>query len=118
VTGAPLELKDLTKLTFHRNADGEYECPVLNKTFTDSTHIVAVKTSGNVFCFQAIDELNVKPKNWKDLLTDEKFTRKDLITIQDPMNLEGRQGLTLVHFSAQLEPCLSQENTLHTRNTP
>jgi hypothetical protein len=27
------------------------------------------------------------------------------------------QGLTLVHFSAQLEPCLSQENTLHTLNT-
>ena len=29
-----------------------------------------------------------------------------------------RQGLTLVHFSAQLEPCLSQENTLHTLHTP
>jgi hypothetical protein len=28
------------------------------------------------------------------------------------------QGLTLVHFSAQLEPCLTQENTLHTLNTP
>ena len=47
-----------------------------------------MKTSGNVFCWQAIDELNVKPKFWKDLLTDEKFTRKDLITIQDPMNLD------------------------------
>jgi len=30
----------------------------------------------------------------------------------------ARQGLTLVHFSAQLEPCLTQENTLHTLNTP
>ena len=29
-----------------------------------------------------------------------------------------RQGLTLVHFSAQLEPCLTHENTLHTINTP
>jgi len=29
-----------------------------------------------------------------------------------------RQGLTLVHFSAQLEPCLTQENTIHTLNTP
>ena len=29
-----------------------------------------------------------------------------------------RQGLTLVHFSAQLEPCLTPENTLHTLNTP
>ena len=28
------------------------------------------------------------------------------------------QGLTRIHFSAQLEPCLSQENTLHTLHTP
>jgi len=28
------------------------------------------------------------------------------------------QGLTLVRFSAQLEPCLTHENTLHTLNTP
>jgi len=28
------------------------------------------------------------------------------------------QGLTLVHFSAQLEPCPTQENTLHTLHTP
>jgi hypothetical protein len=26
----------------------------------------------------------------------------------------GGQGLTLVRFSAQLEPCLTPENTLHT----
>jgi hypothetical protein len=31
---------------------------------------------------QAIKELNIKPKNWKELLTDEPFTRDDLITIQ------------------------------------
>jgi hypothetical protein len=28
------------------------------------------------------------------------------------------QGLTLVHFSAQLEPCMTQDNTLHNLNTP
>jgi hypothetical protein len=28
------------------------------------------------------------------------------------------QGLTLVHFSAQLELCLTQENTFHTLNPP
>jgi hypothetical protein len=28
------------------------------------------------------------------------------------------QGLTLVHFSAQLESCLTHKNTLHTINTP
>jgi hypothetical protein len=32
--------------------------------------------------------------------------------------LAGTQGLTLVHFSAQLEPCLTHRNTLHTPNTP
>lgn len=96
---------------------GEYHCPVLNKVFTEFTHIVAVRTTGNVFCYevhchfdcllisslwisfykitwllqlyifvafvlQAIKELNLKTKNWKELLTDEPFTREDLITIQ------------------------------------
>ena len=32
--------------------------------------------------------------------------------------LELRQGLTLVHLSAQLEPCLTLDTTLHTLNTP
>jgi len=32
--------------------------------------------------------------------------------------LAVNQGLTLVHFSAQLEPCLTQEITLHTLHTP
>ena len=36
--------------------------------------------------FQAIEELNIKTKNWKDLLTDEPFLRKDIIEIQDPRN--------------------------------
>jgi hypothetical protein len=30
----------------------------------------------------------------------------------------GGQGLTFVQFSAQLEPCLTQEDTLHNLNTP
>ncbi|KAG8073894.1 hypothetical protein GUJ93_ZPchr0006g44324 [Zizania palustris] len=82
VTGALLKQEDLMPLTFHKNSDGEFQCPVLNKVFTEFTHIVAVKTTGNVFCYEAIQELNIKPKNWKELLTDEPFTRNDLITIQ------------------------------------
>ena len=31
---------------------------------------------------QAVEQLNIKPKNFKDLLTDEPFTRKDIVTIQ------------------------------------
>eukprot|EP00798_Chlamydomonas_sp_ICE-L_P013541 gene13541-19411_t len=88
ITGQPLALKDLVKLNFHKNTDGEYACPVMGKVFTVHTHIVAIKTSGNVYCWDAVEELCVKPKNWKDLITDEPFTRKDIIQIQDPMNLE------------------------------
>jgi peptidyl-prolyl cis-trans isomerase-like protein 2 len=90
VSGVPLELKDLIQLKWHKNADGEYECPVLNKTFTDSTRICAIKTTGNVYCTDAVDELCVKAKNWKDLLTDEPFKRSDVITLQDPLNLKSR----------------------------
>ena len=49
VSGAELQLKDITQLTFHKNAAGEYQCPVLNKAFTEHTHILAVKPSGNVY---------------------------------------------------------------------
>lgn len=97
VTGEPLKLSQLHQLHFHKNSDGEYHCPVMNKVFTPSTHIVAVKTTGNVYCYEAVEELNIKPKNWTDLLTSEKFVRKDIITIQDPLKLEGKQLDTFDH---------------------
>ena len=90
VTGEPLQLKDLVPLHFHRNADGEYACPTLNKVFNENTHIVAIKTTGNVYCWDAIDQLCIKPKSMKDLITDEPFTKKDIIHIQDPLNLAKR----------------------------
>lgn len=37
---------------------------------------------------QAVEELNIKPKYWKDLIDDTPFTRKDIIHLQDPLNLE------------------------------
>ncbi|KAL9264886.1 Peptidyl-prolyl cis-trans isomerase CYP65-like protein [Drosera capensis] len=90
VTGGPLKQQDLIPLTFHKNSEGEFHCPVLNKVFTEFTHIVAVKTTGNVFCYEAIKELNLKTKNWKELLTDEPFTKEDLITIQNPNEVETK----------------------------
>jgi hypothetical protein len=70
--------------------DGEYACPITGKVFTDHTHIVAVKTTGNVYAWEAVEELNVKAKNWRDLVTEEPFTRKDILHLQDPLNLSGR----------------------------
>ena len=40
------------------------------------------------YTLQAVKQLNISAQNWKDLLTDEPFKRKDIITIQDPHNLQ------------------------------
>ena len=60
---------------------------MLFKAFTDKSHIVAIKSTGNVFSYEAVEQLNLKTKNWKELLTDETFTRQDIITLQDPNHL-------------------------------
>jgi peptidyl-prolyl cis-trans isomerase-like protein 2 len=91
VTGVPLTLKELTKLTFHKNDKEECHCPIMFKTFTAHTRIVAVKTSGHVYCYEAIENLCYKTKNMKDLLTDQPFTKADVITLQDPHNFENRE---------------------------
>jgi len=64
VSGTPLTLKDLTKLTFHKNDKEEYHCPIMFKSFTPHTRIVAVKTSGNVHMwpnFNATSDANEWP---------------------------------------------------------
>lgn len=101
--GEKISAKELIKLNFHKNADGKYHCPVTFKTFNENTHIVAVKQTGNVFSFDAIDRLNIKPNFWKDLLTDEPFTRKDLITVQDPSNLEKFNITKFFHLKNNLK---------------
>jgi hypothetical protein len=73
---------------------------VLGKVFTEHTHIVAVKATGNVYSWEAVEELNIKAKNWKDLLTDEPFTRKDILHIQVGRCCSGarrRPGTTRLH---------------------
>ncbi|KAL6530036.1 cytochrome P450 monooxygenase 65 [Orobanche minor] len=103
VTGDPLKPEDLIPLTFHKNSEGEYHCPVLNKVFTEFTHIVAVKTTGNVFCYEAIKELNIKTKNWKELLTDEPFTKEDIIPIQNPNALDSKVLVDFDHVKKNLK---------------
>ena len=53
------------------------------QVFNNNTHVVGVKTSGNVYAYDAIDELNIKQKNWTDLMTGEAFTRKDVSLVSD-----------------------------------
>lgn len=94
ITGAPQDGKSLIKLNFAKNTNDDseeicrFQCPILFKPFTKNSHIVAIATTGNVFCYEAIEQLNINTKNWKDLINDQPFTRKDIIVIQDPSKLE------------------------------
>ncbi|EGR33135.1 peptidyl-prolyl cis-trans isomerase, putative [Ichthyophthirius multifiliis] len=90
VTGQDLKTQDLIKLTFHKNEKEEYHDPISFKTFTEYTHIVAIKISGNVYAMDTVEELNRKPKFWKDLVSGEPFQPKDIITLQDPQNIQNR----------------------------
>jgi peptidyl-prolyl cis-trans isomerase-like protein 2 len=56
-----------------------------------------------VSVFQAIEQLNIKTKSWKDLLNDEAFQRKDLITLQDPHNIEKFNLSTFHHLRNNLK---------------
>ncbi|KAL0272613.1 UNVERIFIED_CONTAM: hypothetical protein PYX00_005516 [Menopon gallinae] len=103
VTGQPLDLKSLIKLNFYKSTGGEYHCPVLYKPFTKQSHIAAIKTTGNVFSYEAVEELNIKTKNWKDLLTSEPFERKDIIIIQDPNNISKFNISDFYHVKCELE---------------
>ena len=40
----------------------------------------------HVYAWEAVEDLWIKAKNWKDLMTDAPFERKDLIMIQDPLD--------------------------------
>lgn len=102
ITGKPCDAKSLIKLNFHRNCDGAYHCPSLFKPFTKNSHIVAIAITGNVFSYEAVEQLNIKTKNWKDLVDDTPFTRKDIITIQDPTALEKFNISTFHHIRKRL----------------
>ncbi|EME48065.1 hypothetical protein DOTSEDRAFT_51316 [Dothistroma septosporum NZE10] len=95
VDGQSLKSSELIKLNFVKNDEGEYVDPVTFKVITDNTHLVALRTTGNVFSYDTLDRLNIKAKNWRDLVNDEEFKRSDIITLQDPQNIESRN---LSHF--------------------
>ncbi|KAI9078131.1 hypothetical protein K1719_039899 [Acacia pycnantha] len=63
-----------------------------------------VKTTGNVFCYEVIKELNIKTKNWKELLTDEPFTKDELIKFrQKPNALDSKVLLDFDHVKNNLK---------------
>jgi peptidyl-prolyl cis-trans isomerase-like protein 2 len=98
VTGLPLKANELVKLHYAKNDEGEYVDPVTFKVFTDNTHIVALKNTGNVFAYDTVERLNIQAKMWRDLVSDEEFTRKDIIILQDPQNVESRDLSSFKHI--------------------
>jgi peptidyl-prolyl cis-trans isomerase-like protein 2 len=52
-----------------------------------------------VYSYNAVQELNLKNKNYHDLISGEKFTKHDIITLQDPQNLEHVRKRDINNFS-------------------
>jgi peptidyl-prolyl cis-trans isomerase-like 2 len=75
VSAEPLESKDLLALHFAKNTDGNYICPVTGKPLTEHSRIVVIRVTGNVFSFDAVNQLCLVPKNMKDLLDDTPFVK-------------------------------------------
>jgi peptidyl-prolyl cis-trans isomerase-like 2 len=88
VTGEPRSSKDVINLNMQKDDEGKWQCPILTKAFHDHTKIVAIRhgNEANVYSWQAYQELNLKVKNMEDLVSGEKFTKDDVIILNDPEN--------------------------------
>lgn len=98
ITGKKITVKDIIELKLHRNNEGQYHCPVIYKLFTQHSKIVANRKSGNVYSYEAYQQLNLKPDNLKDLLTDEPFEKNDIVTIQDPSQADVKWNVSNFYY--------------------
>ena len=101
VSGSPMNCNDIIKLHVSKTSEGKWQCPVTYKTFTNASHIVAVAVSGYVYSYDAVHELNIKCKNFKDLITGESFKKSDIVTIQnvnDKDQMAKRDVSNFVHL--------------------
>jgi len=128
-----LAVSDLVPLHFHKNSEGAFWCPVMFKVFTNFSHVVMNAASGHVYSGEAVEELNRKPKNWKDLMTDQPFKLQDIITIQHGDDLTSREVAkfyfmvegqqeevvrTITHKKAKMTPEEEEEDKLKIRRNP
>jgi len=88
VTGKKMKAGDLIKMTWFKNNEKKYHCPVLFREFSDNSHIVVNMATGNVYSMEAVEQLCFKAKNFKDLINDKPFKRADIVTVQDPVYLD------------------------------
>ncbi|KAG2391868.1 hypothetical protein C9374_013353 [Naegleria lovaniensis] len=105
ITGEPLEMNNLIRLHIKMNEEGKPYCPATNRIFTEQSHIVAIAKTGNVYSWNGIENLNlIEGDVMHDVLTNEEFTKDDIITIQDPKN---PRDITTMHH--QVEQKIQEE---------
>lgn len=104
--------KDILVLNMHRNAQGKWACPVTLNEFKDGTHVVAIKTSGNVYSYEAVKKLNIERQDWKDLSSGESFTKSDIVHVHDPSNLTKRLVSTFYHVVNKIDWTSKDESEL------
>lgn len=95
INGKPLLPSSLIKLNFHKNQDGNFHCPITYKAFTDSTQMVAIRETGNVFSLDAYKSLNEKLDNYVDLLDNTEFDKDKIIRLN---NSRGIQEISRYEF--------------------
>ena len=93
----PFSISNLTKLHFYKGKDNNYACPITLKEFNDNMKIVVIKETGNVFSYEAFNELNKKANNKKDLLNDVEFSWKNVIIINDPEKRKLIMNFAFLH---------------------
>jgi len=103
VTGKAMTRKDIITLNMEKD-NGEWQCPILGKALTDRTAVIAIvqpnnRSTANVYSKQAYQELNVKAKNYEDLVSGVKFDKKrDVLILNDPDNPEWNQRRNISQF--------------------
>lgn len=111
-SGRPASRDEILALHMARNERGRLYDPVSCKELTDHSHLVAVKPTGNVFLYDTVQQLNLKPKMLRDLVDDTPFTKADLLTLQDPHDPERRTMQKLYRTYATCGLTLDVQNKL------
>ena len=95
--------------------DSQLTTTEFQQVFNEHTHLVAVKTASgaNVYSRESIDRLNIKPGAMRELMNDEPFTKQDIITLQDPLNIEQRDLSQFDYVKRELKTsdCTSQSSS-------
>ena len=81
-----LSLKDIISLNISKDKNNNFICPVTLKQLNSSLKIIAIPETGNVFSNMAYQELNVSMNNYRDLINDKPFDKKNVIILNNPLH--------------------------------